>query len=102
MVIKKFSPVLYKGLGIFLPLITTNCAVLGVAILNVQETDFNLVKAVFHGFGAALGFTLALILMSGLREKFELNDIPKPLQGAAIALVTAGILSLCFMGFSGI
>jgi len=104
MAMKKYSPALYQALGIYLPLITTNCAVLGVALINVQDPKFqnSLLKSAINGFGAALGFTIALIIMSGLREKFEYINIPKPLQGVPIALITAGILSLCFMGFSGI
>jgi electron transport complex protein RnfA len=102
MAMKKYSPALYQALGIFLPLITTNCAVLGVSLLNVQTKGFTLFKAALNGFSAAVGFTLALLIMSGLREKFEITNIPKPLRGVPIALITAGILSLCFMGFSGI
>ncbi|MBP7654113.1 RnfABCDGE type electron transport complex subunit A [Candidatus Dependentiae bacterium] len=104
MAMKKYRPALYQALGIYLPLITTNCAVLGVALINVQDPKFqnSLLKSAINGFGAALGFTIALIIMSGLREKFEYINIPKPLQGVPIALITAGILSLCFMGFSGI
>ncbi|HPG30611.1 MAG TPA: Rnf-Nqr domain containing protein, partial [bacterium] len=104
MAIKKYSPALYQALGIYLPLITTNCAVLGVALINVKNVQFqnSLLKSAVNGFGAASGFTLALIIMSGLRERFEFINIPKPLRGAPIALITAGILSLCFMGFSGI
>ena len=104
MAIKKYSPGLYQALGIFLPLITTNCAVLGVAIINVQDSVLSqsLLKSILNGIGAAVGFGIALIIMSGLREKFEYLPIPKPLKGVPIALITAGILSLCFMGFSGI
>ncbi len=100
MVIQKVSPALNKALGIFLPLITTNCAVLAVAILNVQN-DFSLIEAVIYGFGAALGFTLALVLIAGMRERMELITVPKPFRGTAITLVTAGILSIAFMGFRG-
>ena len=102
MAIKKYSPILYQSLGIFLPLITTNCAVLGVSLINVQTNNFNLVKAVLNGFSAATGFTLALLIMSGLRERLEYSNVPKALKGVPIALITGGILSLCFMGFSGI
>ncbi|NIS59848.1 MAG: electron transport complex subunit RsxA [Proteobacteria bacterium] len=101
MVIQRTSPVLYQALGIYLPLITTNCAVLGVAILNIQK-DFNFVETAFFGFGASLGFTLALVLFSGLREKIALADVPRVFQGTAIALITAGLLSLAFMGFTGL
>ncbi len=100
MVIQKVSPALNQALGIFLPLITTNCAVLAVAILNIQN-DFTLLQSVVYGFGAALGFTLALVLIAGLRERLELVTIPKPFQGTAIALITAGILSIAFFGFRG-
>ena len=99
--LKKLSPALYQGLGIFLPLITTNCAVMGVALLNVQnKSDF--VTATLFGFAAALGFALALILFTGLREKMDRADPPRALRGTALALVTAGLLSLAFMGFSGL
>lgn len=100
MVIQKVSPALNKALGIFLPLITTNCAVLAVAILNVQN-DFSLVETVIYSFGAALGFTLALVLIAGMRERMEFITIPGPFRGTAITLVTAGILSIAFMGFRG-
>ncbi|MFC1498944.1 electron transport complex subunit RsxA [Verrucomicrobiota bacterium] len=98
---KKISPVLYKGLGIFLPLITTNCAVLGVAVINIKKShDF--LETVVFGFGAALGFALALIIFTGLREKIDRANPPKAFQGVAIALITAGLLSLAFMGFAGL
>jgi Na+-translocating ferredoxin:NAD+ oxidoreductase subunit A len=100
MIIQKVSPALNQALGIFLPLITTNCAVLAVAILNVQN-EFSLLEAVVYGFGAAIGFTLALLLIAGMRERLELVTVPKPFQGTAIALITAGILSIAFMGFRG-
>ncbi|HAW58686.1 MAG TPA: electron transport complex subunit RsxA [Bacteroidales bacterium] len=100
-ILKKISPSLYQALGIFLPLITTNCAVLGVAILVIQK-DFNLVESVVYAIATALGFGLALIIFSGLREQIELNQVPKGMRGTPIALVTAGLLSLAFMGFSGI
>ncbi|HAL64620.1 MAG: Electron transport complex, RnfABCDGE type, A subunit [Bacteroidetes bacterium 38_7] len=99
--LKKISPSLYQALGIFLPLITTNCAVLGVAILVIQK-DFNLMESVVYAIATALGFGLALIIFSGLREQIELNQVPKGMRGTPIALVTAGLLSLAFMGFSGI
>ena len=99
--LKKISPALHGALGIFLPLITTNCAVLGVARLNVQF-EYGFVKAVLFGFAASLGFSLALIIFTGLREKIDRADPPKAFQGVAIALVTAGLLSLAFMGFAGL
>jgi len=101
MAIQKLSPGLYDALGIFLPLITTNCAVLGLAVLNVDR-GYHLLEVLFFALGAAAGFGLALLLFAGLREAMETADIPKSFQGAAIALVTAGILSLAFMGFSGL
>ncbi len=101
MVVHKTSPVLYQVLGIFLPLITTNCAVLGVALLNVQQ-DFGFVESAFYGFGAAVGFSMVLILFAAMRERITVADVPQPFQGAAIALVTAGLMSLAFMGFSGL
>ena len=101
MVVHKTSPLLYKVLGIFLPLITTNCAVLGVALLNVQQ-DFNFVESAVYGFGAAAGFSLVLILFSSIRERIAVADVPEPFRGSAIALVTAGLMSLAFMGFSGL
>ncbi len=100
-ILKKVSPSLYQALGIFLPLITTNCAVLGVAVLTVQK-DFNLVESVFFSAGNALGFGLALILFSAIREQLELLNIPKPMRGVPIAFITAGLLALAFMGFAGI
>lgn len=101
MVMHKTSPVLYQLLGIFLPLITTNCAVLGVALLNVQE-DHGFVESVLYGFGAAAGFSLVLVLFSGVRERVSVADVPIPFQGNAVALITAGIMSLAFMGFAGL
>jgi electron transport complex protein RnfA len=101
MFIQKASPALYRALGIYLPLITTNCAVLAVAVINVQAR-YNFWESVLFGFGAAVGFALALILFSGIRERLEFSEIPKPLQGTAIALVTAGLLALAFMGFTGL
>jgi H+/Na+-translocating ferredoxin:NAD+ oxidoreductase subunit A len=100
MFVRRVSPLLYQVLGIFLPLITTNCAVLGVALLNVQE-QHGFVESLFYGFGAAVGFSLVLILFSGLRERMTGADIPAPFQGAAIALITAGIMAMAFMGFAG-
>lgn len=100
-VMKKVAPGLHDALGIFLPLITTNCAVLGVAVLNTQM-QFDFWKSVLFGFSAALGFGLALLLFAGLREKIDRSDPPAAFRGVAIALVTAGLLSLAFMGFSGL
>lgn len=99
--LKKISPALYQALGIFLPLITTNCAVLGVAILLVQK-EYNLGEAVVYAVAVAVGFTLALVLFAGLRERLELENVPKALRGVPIALITAGILAMAFMGFSGL
>ena len=101
MVIQKTSPVLYQSLGIFLPLITTNCAVLGLAVLNIQK-EYSFLEGVIFALGAAIGFTLAMILFAGLRERVDLCPVPKPFRGTAIALVTAGLLSLAFMGFAGL
>ena len=101
LIIKKLSPVLHKGLGIYLPLITTNCAVLGVAVLNIKKTH-NFGQAVLFGFGAALGFALALIIFTGLREKIDRANPPKSFRGVAIALITASLLSLAFMGFKNL
>ena len=101
MVVHKTSPLLYNVLGIFLPLITTNCAVLGVALLNVQEKH-TFLQSAFYGFGASIGFSLVLVLFSGIRERISAADVPEPFQGNAIALITAGIMSLVFMGFFGL
>jgi len=101
MVIQKSAPGLYTALGIYLPLITTNCAVLGVAVLNI-DMKFNMLESMFQGFTAGCGFTLALMLMAGIREKFEVSDIPKPLQGIPIAMIMAGLMSIAFLGFSGL
>lgn len=100
-IMKKVSPSLYQALGIFLPLITTNCAVLGVAILVIQK-DYNLLESVVYAFSTALGFGLALTVFAGMREQLSLVNIPKGMRGMAIVLVTAGLLSLAFMGFSGV
>ena len=100
-ILKKVSPALYQAFGIFLPLITTNCAVLGVAILVIQK-DFNLLQSVVYAFSTALGFALALIVFAGIREQQALVRIPKGMQGIAIVMVTAALLSLAFMGFSGV
>ena len=101
MVVHKTSPLLYNVLGIFLPLITTNCAVLGVALLNVQEQN-NFMESLFYGFGASVGFSMVLILFAGMRERLTAADVPEVFQGASIALITAGIMSLAFMGFAGL
>lgn len=101
MVVKKTSPLLYKVLGIFLPLITTNCAVLGVALLNIKKLN-DFVDSIVYGFGAALGFSLALVLFSGIRERVAVSSVPQPFQGAAIGMITAGLMSLAFMGFTGL
>jgi electron transport complex protein RnfA len=100
-ILKKVSPPMYQALGIFLPLITTNCAILGVAILAVQN-DYNLLESVIFGIANAIGFGLALILFAGIREHLDLMDVPKPMKGVPIAFIVAGLLSLAFMGFSGI
>jgi len=98
---KKVSPALYQALGVFLPLITTNCCILGVAILVIQK-DFDLLTGVVYAFSTALGFALAMVLFAGIREQLSLVNIPKGMQGMAIALVTAGLLAMAFMGFSGV
>ena len=101
MVVEKTSPLLYQVLGIYLPLITTNCAVLGVALLNVQESH-GFLESLVYGLGAALGFSLVMILFAGVRERVAAADVPEPFQGASIALITAGMMALAFMGFSGL
>lgn len=101
MVIHKTSPLLYQVLGIFLPLITTNCAVLGVALLNVQQ-DFNFLQSAVYGFGASVGFSMVLILFAAMRERIVMADVPVAFRGPAIALITAGLMSMAFMGFSGL
>jgi electron transport complex protein RnfA len=101
MVIHKTSPLLYQLLGIFLPLITTNCAVLGVALLNVNE-NHTFLSSLVYGFGAALGFSLVLVLFAAMRERIIVADVPSPFKGPAIAMITAGLMSLAFMGFSGL
>lgn len=100
-ILKKISPPLYQALGIFLPLITTNCAVLGVAILVIQK-QFSLIESVVYAFSTAIGFALALIVFAGLREQLTLTNVPKGMRGMSIVLITAGLLSLAFMGFSGV
>jgi len=101
MVVRSTSPALYKMLGIFLPLITTNCAVLGVALLNTNESH-NFIDSIVYGFGAAAGFSLVLILFSAMRERLAASDIPLPFKGTSIAMITAGLMSLAFTGFSGL
>lgn len=101
MVIQKVSPGLYRSLGIYLPLITTNCAVLGVSILNI-DSNYNLFESLVNGFCSGIGFTLALVLMAGIRERLDLADVPKAMQGAPIAFIMAGLMSLAFLGFSGL
>jgi len=100
-ILKKVSPSLYQALGIFLPLITTNCAVLGVAILTIQK-EYDLIEGVVYATGISLGFGLALLIFAGIREQLDLMNIPKPMKGAPMALVVAGLLALAFMGFTGI
>ncbi len=100
-VVRKSSPVLYQTLGIFLPLITTNCAVLGVALLNAQE-DNGFLESVMYGFGSALGFTLVMVIFAGLRERLALAGVPQTFAGAPIGFIVAGLLSLAFMGFTGL
>ena len=101
MFLKKKSPGVYKALGIFLPLITTNCAVLGVALTNVQN-GYNFIESVLSGFGTALGFTLAIVLLAGIRSRINEEDLPAPLRGAPIVLIAAALMSIAFMGFSGL
>jgi len=100
-VLRKISPSLYHALGIYLPLITTNCAILGLALLNIIK-QYDLVHSIVFGLGAGIGFTLALLIMSGIRERLEFADVPKPLRGVPVALIVAGLLSMAFMGFSGL
>lgn len=101
MFLKKTIPSLYQSLGVYLPLITTNCAVLGVALINVQES-YNVLQGTVNGFATAVGFTLAIVLMASLREKIQYNDIPKSFQGFPIVLITAGLMAIAFFGFSGL
>ncbi|UVE18839.1 electron transport complex subunit RsxA [Pseudomonas sp. LS44] len=102
MVVNKTSPLLYRVLGIFLPLITTNCIVLGVALLNANQSELGFLGATTRGFAAGLGFSLVLVLFAALRERIAIADVPKPFQGAAIGMITAGLMSLAFMGFAGL
>ncbi len=101
MFIQKISPALYRSLGIFLPLITTNCAILGVAVLNIDE-KLDLFGSIVQAFSAGVGFTLALVLMAGIREKLEMADVPKALKGTPIAFIMAALMSIAFLGFSGL
>lgn len=101
MVLKKFMPALYESLGIFLPLITTNCAVLGVALLNVQD-GFNILQGVINGFATAVGFTIAIVLLAGIREKTEYNDFPESFKGMPMVLLTAALMAIAFVGFGGL
>ncbi len=106
MILQKFSPSLYEALGIFLPLITTNCAILGVALLNaginaLTARPYTFLEAIVSGIASGIGFTLALVLMAGIREKLELADVPGPLKGLPVAFVTAGLMAIAFLGFSG-
>jgi len=101
MFIKKMSPALFRQLGIFLPLITTNCAILGLALFQTNK-GYDFLQSLFYALGAGIGFTLALVLMAGIREKLELADMPDPAKGTAIALMVAGVLSMAFMGFAGL
>ncbi len=100
-VLQKMSPTLYQALGVFLPLITTNCAVLGLALLNIQY-KYGLVQTIFHSFFAAIGFSLAIVLFAGIREKLETSDVPLPFKGFPIALITASLMSIAFLGFTGL
>lgn len=102
MVVNKTSPLLYRVLGIFLPLITTNCIVLGVVLLNANKTAFTFLSATATGFAAGLGFSLVLVLFASMRERIAIADVPKPFQGAAIGMIAAGLMSLAFMGFTGL
>lgn len=101
MFLKKTSPALYEALGVYLPLITTNCAVLGIALTNVQNS-YNFIESVVAGFGTAVGFTIAIVIMAGIRERIEFNDVPESFQGMPIVLLTAGLMSIAFFGFAGI
>ncbi|MCH5341520.1 MAG: electron transport complex subunit RsxA [Acetatifactor sp.] len=101
MFLRKAIPSLYKALGVYLPLITTNCAVLGVALTNVQK-EYGIVTGIVNGFATAVGFTIAIVILAGIREKLEYNDIPKPFQGMPTVLLTAGLMAIAFCGFSGL
>ena len=101
MILKKYIVSLYRALGVYLPLITTNCAVLGTAINNVSK-NYDILQSVINGFGVAVGFTIAIVIMAGIREKIEYNDIPETFKGSAIVLITAGLMAMAFLGFSGV
>ena len=101
MVLKKMSPPLYSALGVYLPLITTNCAVLGVAITNISDS-YTFVQSVVNGLGTAIGFTIAIVILAGLREKMEYNDVPESFKGTPIILLTAGLMAMAFSGFAGL
>ncbi len=101
MIIQYSSPALYSALGVYLPLITTNCAVLGIAVINMQN-NYSLIKSILSGLGTALGFTLAIVLMAGIRERIDYNDIPEVFKGYPIVLITAGLMAIAFFGFSGL
>lgn len=101
MVLKKYIPSLYQALGVYLPLITTNCAVLGVALTNVQKS-YGILQGIVNGFGTAVGFTISIIILAGLREKMQYNDFPKPFKGMPSVLLTAGLMAIAFCGFSGL
>ena len=101
MVVRKSSPLLHRVLGVYLPLITTNCAVLGVALINLRK-NFSFIEALLYGFGAALGFSLVLVLFAAMRERLAVADVPQPFAGPAIGMITAGLASLAFMGFAGL
>ncbi|MCR4705326.1 MAG: electron transport complex subunit RsxA [Lachnospiraceae bacterium] len=101
MILKKYVPSLYTALGVYLPLITTNCAVLGIALVNVQK-DYGIFTGVVNGFATAIGFTISIVLLAGIREKMEYNDIPESFKGMPIVLVTAGLMAIAFCGFSGL
>ncbi len=101
MFLKRFIPPLYKALGVYLPLITTNCAVLGIALTNVTK-NYSLLEGTVNGFATAVGFTIAIVILAGIREKMQYNDIPKPFRGMPIVLVSAGLMAIAFCGFSGL
>jgi len=101
MFLKRFVPSLYKALGVYLPLITTNCAVLGIAITNVQK-EYSLLEGTINGFATSVGFTISIVILAGIREKMQYNDIPKPFQGMPIVLLSAGLMAIAFCGFSGL
>ena len=101
MFLKKFMPALYQSLGVYLPLITTNCAVLGVALTNVQK-NYGILTGIVNGFATAVGFTISIVILAGIREKLKYNDIPESFQGMPIVLVTAGLMAIAFCGFSGL